>query len=49
MMRPRSIRVIALALAVLTGLAMILGWDLVANQQVTDSFVENPGRGTLDF
>ena len=40
MMRPRSIRVIAIVLAFITGCAALLGWDLAYEERVTDSFVQ---------
>jgi Flp pilus assembly protein CpaB len=42
MMRPRSIRIIALILAIVATSAAVLGWDLVYEQQVTDQFVSKP-------
>jgi len=42
MMRPRSVRVIALVLALAASYAALLGWDLVYEQQITDTFFEYP-------
>lgn len=42
MMRPSSIKIIALVLALVAACAAILGWDLVYEQKVTDSFMSKP-------
>ena len=41
-MRPRTIRVIAIALAVIVGGVALLGWDLVYERHVTDAFLVQP-------
>jgi len=42
MMRARSVRVIAIVLALIAGCAALLGWDVVYERHVTDTFLEHP-------
>jgi hypothetical protein len=42
-MHPRSIRVIAIVLGLITGCAALLGWDLAFEQNVTESFIQRSG------
>ena len=45
MMRPRSVKVVAIVLALVAGLAILLGWDLVYERQI---LTPHPKQSTLD-
>jgi Flp pilus assembly protein CpaB len=47
-MRPRSVRVIAIALALIAGCAALLGWDLVYERHITDTLLDDSKHSGLD-
>jgi hypothetical protein len=47
-MRPRSLRVIAIVFALIAGCAALLGWDLVYERHITDTFLDHSKHSTLD-